>query len=701
MKFSTLSGLLFCSLPILCGVAVAQQQQPSAADVVIYGGTSSGVAAAIQVSRMGKSVILIEPTDHLGGLTTNGLGATDSGRKDAIGGISREFYRRVHAHYAKPEAWTLQRPDDPVRKGGGAIFDAKADAMWVFEPGVAEAIFYDMLEETDTEVFFGERLNRETGVKKAAEQIRSITMESGKVFTGKMFIDATYEGDLFAAAGVSYHVGREANSVYGEALNGVQKKRMKTHLFVRPVDPYVIPGDPASGLVAGVHGDLPGEDGTGDRRIQAFNFRMCMSNDERNRVPFPKPDDYDEKQYELLFRNFEAGDLRLPFSPGLMPNHKTDTNNLGAFSTDYIGANYDYAEASHTERERIVAEHKTYQQGLMWTLANHSRIPAEIREAMEPWGLAADEFIENGHWPRQIYVREARRMVSDYVMTDLDCRRVRVSEDSVGLGSYNMDSHNTQRYITEEGTVQNEGDVQVSPGGPYVVAYRSIVPKAEECGNLFVPVCLSSSHIAFGSIRMEPVYMILGQSAATAAVMAIEAGISVQEVPYDSLRERLLADGQVLDLPPNAAPHEILSSGSFSGVVVDDEAARYEGAWTTSTSAAVFIDTGYRHDGYGTSVVPEVKRAIFEATLPSAGVYEVRMAYPPNNNRARNARVTIHNSDGEETVILNLRKNEGGKAGFVSLGVHRFEKSAAKVTISNEGADGYVVVDAVQFLPQL
>jgi len=447
------------------------------ADVVIYGGTSAGVAAAVQVARMGKSVVVIEPTDHLGGLTTNGLGATDSGRKETIGGISREFYRRIHEHYRDPAAWPLQDPSEPEGKGGAPIFNPKADAMWVFEPKVAQSIMDGIAAESGAKLFFNERLDRANGVAMKDGRLTAITMESGKRFEGAMFVDATYEGDLLAAAGVSFHVGREANSVYGETLNGVQKTQMKGHLFTKPVDPYVVPGDPSSGLVARVSAEPPGEDGAGDSRIQAFNFRMCMSKDERNRVPFPKPEGYDETQYELLFRNFEAGDLRLPWSPGMMPNHKTDTNNYGAFSTDNIGMNYAYADASHEERARIVKEHVVYQQGLMWTLANHPRVPEVIREAMKPWGLAADEFVGNGNWPRQIYVREARRMISDYVVTEQDCRRVRVAEDSVGLGSYNMDSHNVQRYVTADGKVQNEGDVQVSPGGPYVVSYRSIVPK--------------------------------------------------------------------------------------------------------------------------------------------------------------------------------------------------------------------------------
>ena len=682
-------------LPLL-----VRADDPVRADVVIYGGTSAGVAAAVQVARMGKSVIVIEPTDHLGGLTTNGLGATDSGRKETIGGISREFYRRVQDHYRDPAAWPLQDPSEPEGKGGAPIFQPKADAMWVFEPKVAQSIMDAMAAESGAKLFLKERLDRAKGVSMKDGRLTAITMESGKRFEGAMFLDATYEGDLLAAAGVSYHVGREANAVYGETLNGVQKSQMKGHLFTKPVDPYVVPGDPASGLVAHVSAERPGEDGAGDARIQAFNFRMCMSKDARNRVPFPKPEGYDEAPYELLFRNFEAGDLRLPWSPGMMPNHKTDTNNYGAFSTDQIGMNYDYAEASHAERERIVREQVVYQQGLMWTLANHPRVPEVIREAMKPWGLAADEFVGNGNWPRQIYVREARRMISDYVVTELDCRRVRVAEDSVGLGSYNMDSHNVQRYVTAEGKLQNEGDVQVSPGGPYVVSYRSIVPKKGQVANLLVPVCVASSHIAFGSIRMEPVFMILGQSAATAAVLAMERGIAVQDLPYAALRERLVADGQVLDLPKDAAPREHLTAASLPGIVVDDHDARAEGEWVSSTSATRFIETGYRHDAHGASLVPEVKRLVFPVKLPEAGDYEVRLAFPAHPNRSSKTRIVVGTADGEKTVILDQRKKAGDENGFVSLGVFVFDAGPCEVTITNTAADGFVVADAIQFLLQ-
>lgn len=525
-------------------------------DVVVYGGNSAGVAAAIQAARLGKSVVLVSPNQRLGGLTTNGLGATDSGDKAVIGGIAREFYQRLKKHYDDPASWTLV---DRAKYGN---YKADGDAMWMFEPHVAEATFEQMLTEAGVEVVRNQRLDRgEGGVTKTGETIESFRTESsadgtpsGDEYVGKMFIDATYEGDLMAAAGVSYHVGRESSAEYGEAFAGVQPKlNVKNHRFVKDVDPYMKPGDPASGLVWGVHAEPIGADGSADDKLQAYCFRMCMSNVPTNSTPFPKPDGYDESMYELLFRNFEAGDLRFPMHPLMMPNGKTDTNNNCAFSTDAIGVNYAYPEASYEERAKIIAEHTRYQQGLMWTLANHPRVPEQIRNQMAKWGLAADEFTDNGNWPTEIYVREARRMIGDYVMTQADCRRERVCDDSVGMGSYNMDSHNIQRYVTPAGFVQNEGDVQESTRGAYAISYRSIVPKRGEAANLFVPAALSSSHIAYGSIRMEPVFMILGQSAATAAVQAIDAGVAVQEVEYAKLREQLVKDKQVLESPKPAS----------------------------------------------------------------------------------------------------------------------------------------------------
>lgn len=517
------------------------------ADIVVYGGTSSGIAAAVQAARLGKSVLLISPERRLGGMTTNGLGATDSGDKRVIGGLALEFYTRLKDHYDDPAAWKFVRREDY------ADWRPKVPTIWRFEPKVAQELFETMLREAQVEVLREQRLvrNNKQGVVKDGQRIIAIRFEpSGDECRGKVFIDATYEGDLMAEAGVSYRVGRESNATYGETLNGVQPAlNVKNHRFEVPVDPYVEPGNPDSGLVWGVHDGPRGATGEGDHRIQAYCFRMCMSNVPENRVPFEKPADYDESQYELLFRNFEAGDMRVPFHPVMMPNGKTDTNNMGAFSTDNIGQNYDYPEATYDQREQIERTHLRYQQGLMWSLANHPRVPEKVRKHMEQWGLAADEFTDNGHWPTEMYIREARRMIGEYVVTESDVRSKRVVGDSVGMGSYNMDSHNCQRFVDENGRVQNEGDVQVSPGGAYVISYRSLVPKREEATNLLVPVCLSASHIAYGSIRMEPVFMILGQSAATAASQAIDSDVVVQDVDYANLRRRLLADGQILEKP--------------------------------------------------------------------------------------------------------------------------------------------------------
>lgn len=678
----------FLFTPIVLLVATSTP----AAEVVVYGGTSGGVAAAIQAARMGKSVVLIEPTKHVGGLTTSGLGWTDSGNKAVVGGISREFYQRVKKHYDDPAAWVHEKAEQYK------LYRPADDAMWTFEPKVAETILKAMLAEAKVPVVYSERLDRTPGkgVKLDGKRITAIVCESGKTYEGKVFIDATYEGDLMAAAGVSFHVGRESNKTYGETLNGVQRKlNVSNHRFTMTVDPFVKPGDKASGLLFGIDADLAA-DGEGDHRLQAYCFRMCMSNVPANRTPFPKPDGYDEAKYELLLRNFEAGDRRfgLPMKPDPMPNGKTDTNNNGAVSTDYIGRNHKYPEASYAEREKIVNDHEAYQKGLMWTLANHPRVPKAVRSEMAKWGLPKDEFPDTGGWPHQIYVREARRMVSDYVHTEADCRRTRKTPEPVGMGSYNMDSHNCARYVTPDGFVQNEGDVQVSPGGPYPISYKSIVPKAAECPNLLVPVCVSSSHIAYGSVRMEPVFFVLGQSAATAAVIAIDDGVPVQQVSYDKLRKRLLADKQVLEYDAAKDPKG-LDPKKLGGVVVDDEQAERAGFETTSTANPPFVGAGYRHDGNANRGKQTAK---FTPDLPAAGRYEVRVYYPPNANRATNVGVSIVHADGTANATINQRKKPD--SGFASLGTFRFEVGKkGSVTISNTDADGYVVIDAVQWLP--
>lgn len=514
-------------------------------DLVIYGNTSAGIVAGIQARRDGLDAIVIGPDKHIGGLTAGGLGWTDSGNKETIGGLSREFYRRVKAHYDRPEAWKHQRPEDYSR------YDPESDAMWVFEPHVAETVFEEMVAEAGLEILRDKWLDREKGVTVRGKRVTEIRMLDRTAYRSKVFMDATYEGDLMAAAGVSYTVGREPNSRYGETLNGVQTRNAVSHQFDLDVSPYVVPDDPSSGLLPRVHGEGPGEEGAGDKKVQAYNFRMCLTTAEENRVPFPKPDGYDPLRYELLGRYLDAGwrGIWAKFDPA--PNRKTDTNNHGAFSTDNIGMNYDYPEAGYERREEIVREHERYQKGLMWYLANEPRVPEDVRERMSPWGLARDEFEDNDHWPHQIYVREARRMVGDFVMTERHLTGKEPTGRPIGMGSYNMDSHNVQRYVDARGYARNEGDIQIDPGGPYLISYDAIVPRRKEVVNLLVPVCLSSSHIAYGSIRMEPVFMILGQSAAVAARIAVRQGLPVQDVDYDALRPELIRLGQVLECRPD------------------------------------------------------------------------------------------------------------------------------------------------------
>lgn len=662
------------------------------ADVVVYGATAAGVAAAVQVSRMGLTAILIEPGQHVGGLTSGGLGFTDSGDKRVIGGIAREFYQRVRRHYDNAAVWEQEAAEDYAR------YRPSEDAMWTFEPRVAEKILRSMLREASVELICNERLNRNTGVRSNQGRITEIQMESGLAFTAAQFIDASYEGDLMAVAGVRYTVGRESNSTYGETLNGNQVlANSHNHRFLKKVDPWRVPGDRTSGLLPGAEDASAGSDGTGDHRVQAYCFRMCMSNSPKNRRPFPKPEGYQELDYELLLRNFEAGDLRFPMKPDMMPNRKTDTNNNCAVSTDFIGANYRYPEADYAEREAIIREHERWQKGLMWTLANHPRVPQSIRQEMSQWGLPLDEFVDNENWPHQLYIREARRMVSDYVVTEHDCRRERIASDSIGLGSYNMDSHNVRRFLTEDGFIQNEGDVQVAPGGAYLISYQSIVPARGNVDNLSVPVCLSSSHIAYGSIRMEPVFMILGQSSATAAVFAIRGKTSVQGVSYTSLREQLLKDGQVLDLPPKSAPKIMVLKTQLKGLVQDDSDAVLQGDWTQSSSSPKYVGIGYLHDGDSEK---GMKSATWTMTAPQSGPFELNLSYSPGSNRSEQVSVAILAGEQESTLTVNQKTVPSIDGLFQPLLKCELKKGdMVRVVISNLDSTGHVIVDAVQLLP--
>jgi hypothetical protein len=523
-------------------------QQSLSADVIVYGGTSAAVAAAVQAHRMGRSVIIVSPDIHLGGMSSSGLGFTDTGNKEVIGGLAREFYQLIYQHYQKPESWNWQKRSEYGNVGqGNPAIDGEKRTMWIFEPHVAESAFETLISQENITVYRNEWLDREKGVVKKNGKIKSIKTLNGNIYKGKIFIDATYEGDLMASAGVRYTVGREDNSLYGETWNGVQAGVFQHgHYFKDKIDPYKIPGDPSSGLLPRISPDAPGPNGSGDNKIQAYCFRLCLTQLPENKVPISKPEGYDSTQYELLVRLADTRWNEFFAKYDEIPNRKTDVNNHGPFSYDNIGMNWDYPEASYERRNEIINEHIAYQKGLLYFTATDRRLPSWVRDTMNKWGYAKDEFRDNGNWPYNIYIREARRMVGNYVMTENDVLSKREVTESIGMGSYTMDSHNVQRYITPEGYVQNEGDIGVRAPKPYRIALGSIMPLKEDCANLLVPVCVSCSHIAFGSIRMEPVFMILGQSAGTIASMSVDKDKSIYDIPYQEIKEKLISYGQIL-----------------------------------------------------------------------------------------------------------------------------------------------------------
>ncbi len=530
------------TLPLLVSLsltALGPAAEKDSYDIVVYGATGGGVAAAVEAGRLGKSVALIEPQKFIGGMTTGGLGATDIGSKTTVVGLAKEFYHRVWKHYNKPESWKYETREEYKPKHHDAISD-NLEVHWFFEPKVADQILTEMLSEAGVKVFTGERMVRaEGGVKKEGNRISTVTMESGKIFGGKMFIDATYEGDLLAGAGVSYFVGREANSEHNETINGTRALKVYAG---REMDPYKVPGDPSSGILPGIEPKPPEPDGSADKRVQAYTFRMCLTDEKENQLPITKPEGYDPLVFEphLRWINVNAkekpGKLFYKLTP--MPNRKTDSNNQGLFSTDYVGKSAEWAEASYARRAELWQEHVDYVRGYFWFLGNDPRVPEHIRTETLRWGLPKDEFADAGHWPFQLYVREARRMKSAYIVTEHDCRRTRIVEDGIILASYGMDSHSTSRFVDENGQLRGEGGMLIRVK-PYPVSYRSIVPVEKECANLLVPVCLSATHAAYGSIRMEPVFMMLGQASAYAAAQSIDTGKPVQAVPVDGIRKHV------------------------------------------------------------------------------------------------------------------------------------------------------------------
>ncbi|GEO20536.1 xanthan lyase [Cyclobacterium qasimii] len=639
-------------------------------DVVVYGATSSGIIAAYTAKTMGKSVLLIEPSQHLGGLTTGGLGYTDIGNKFAVTGLSRDFYRKLGNHYGKFE-------------------------QWIFEPSVAKATFQEYLDRAGITVQYGFRIqnaeNKDGWINKITLENSNNPSEPLREVSGKMFIDGTYEGDLMAKAGVSYDIGREANDKYGETFNGVQL--MNGHQFPDGIDPYKTPGDPSSGLLWGISDGVLAEDGTEDDKIQAYNYRICLTNDPSNRIEITKPEGYDPSMFDLLVRLFEAQpekrSLGQYFIWSKMPNSKTDINNRGGFSTDMIGANHEYPEGSYEKRKEIIDAHTLYTQSLLYFYKTDPRVPKELQDAIQEWGYPKDEYVDTENWTPQLYVREVRRMVGEYVMTQANCVGDKVVEDGVGMAAYTMDSHNIQRVVLEKDgkkMVKNEGNVEEGGFGPYPIAYRSIIPKASEAKNLFVPVALSASHIAYGSIRMEPVFMVLGQSAAVAASLALDEGQSVQEVSIQKLQGELrsnpLADGSTA---------EILVDNDDEGVVVT-------GDWGVQN----------RH-GYGPTLLKNagkdnsINTVRFSPKVVENGKYDIYVYFSGTEDASSQTKIIISDGNAEKEVVVkesDIRVEGQTRGEWVNVGAHTLEVGTNPfVTVSTEGADGAVVADAVLWVP--
>lgn len=653
-----LAFLLFLLLP-------GRSVQAQSYDICVYGASSAGVIAAYAAAKMNKSVVLIDPGSRPGGLTSGGLGYTDIGNKFAITGIARDFYRRIGRHYGQFE-------------------------QWIFEPHVAEQVFKDYLNEGHIKILYNHRL---FGVRKTAGKIMDITVEESKnpsvnsnvTISAKVFIDCSYEGDLMAKAGVSYTVGREANNQYNETYNGVQLRNK--HQFPDGVSPYKIPGKPESGLLWGISAHKLAAAGSGDKSVQAYNYRICLTSDPSNLKPITKPAGYNSAWYELLIRLMQAQpgkqSLKDYLKWDLMPNNKTDINNQGGFSTDMIGMNYNYPEGTYEERKKILEQHELYTKGLLWFLGHDNRVPANIREEMLQWGYPKDEYVENNHWTPQLYVRECRRMLGEYIMTQANCQGKEVVTDGIGLAAYTMDSHNCQRLVVN-GMVKNEGDVQIGGFGPYPISYRSLVPRQNECTNLIVPVCLSASHIAYGSIRMEPVFMVLGQSSAVAASMAIDAKLPVQKINISQLQAKLQQDPLL-----NGSPAEILTDND------DSTCTQITGNWER-------IIRG----GYGNSwflAASENAKIQFIPHINRPGKYALYSYIPMNNDLAANTIYIINNGHKEEQISVAAPVKVAGQTSgeWVLLGHYQLPAGRkASVSILAKGENGSHAADAILWVPE-
>jgi FAD dependent oxidoreductase len=633
-------------------------------DVCVYGGTSAGVIAAYAAKKLHHTVLLIEPGYRLGGLSSGGLGYTDIGNKYVVTGLARDYYRRVGRHYHKFEQWT-------------------------FEPHVADSIFRDYTKRANITVLFGERLQKVTRSKD--NTIISITLENPKTnltreVKAKEYIDCSYEGDLMAKAAVSCTTGREANNVYNETVDGVQLK--DKHQFPDNIDPYTIPGHPKSGLLWGISPDSLQPDGTGDKKIQSYNFRLCLSNDPANRIPITRPARYDSTHYELLLRflaSHPVKNLDAILKVDTMPNHKTDINNNGPFSTDMIGMNYAYPDGDYATREKIIREHEDYTKGLLYFIGHDPRMPEHLRREMLDWGYPKDEYPQTDHWTPQLYIRESRRMIGAYVMTQNNCQGKTIVEDGIAKGAYNMDSHNAERLVTH-GMVKNEGDVQLGGISPYPIAYRAITPKAEECTNLLVPVCLSASHMAYGSIRMEPVFMVLAQSAAYAACQAIDHQKNVQDVDTRELQTELKKN----PLADNSIPEILLDNDDSTGITLT-------GDWQRQTSG-----------GYGPSFLQHTGEnpgtAQFETHIQQTATYDLYTYIPRVDHAATSTTFHLTTGNTSTTVQLNTANLQiSGQTSGEWFRLYTLPLNAGDqitITISNQSATGIIVADAILLVPK-
>ena len=653
---------------ILTTMISCRTQSVKEVDICIYGGTSAGVIAAYTAQQSGKSVLLIEPGRHLGGMSSGGLGFTDIGNKYVVQGLALDFYRRLGTHYGKLE-------------------------QWIFEPSVAETIFKDYIKRAGIEVWYENRLS---DVEKQRNSITTITLEDSKhpnhttnrKVRAKVFIDCSYEGDLMAKSGVSYIVGREANSQYGETYNGVEL--MDRHQFPDGIDPYKIKGDSTSGLIYGINPAPVNSNGTGDKKVQAYNFRITLTNRPENRIPITKPDNYNPSRYELLLRLKELHPWNKHtdvFIWSDMPNGKTDINNFGGFSTDVIGENWNYPDADYEERARIWKFHEDNTKGLLYFVGHDERIPESIRNQMLEWGYPKDEYTDNGHWTHQLYVREARRMIGELVMTQHHCQGRETVTDGIGWAAYTMDSHNCDRHIVN-GMVKNEGNVEIGGFSPYPISYRAITPKQNEVQNLLVPVCLSTSHIAYGSIRMEPVFMVLAQSAAIAAGQAID--------KYDNCVQKVDAKAILKEFRENP-----LADKSQPEILIDNHDTSHvqrTGEWKTEIWKAYGPDF-FSDDSKGKNL----KTIQYTPVIPVDNLYEIYAYFPKVQNATTQTHIDIY--DGNELHKKIIRSSdivvEGQTSGeWVSIGQYKLTKGMDNyVRISNEEADGIVVADAVLFIP--